>query len=247
MRTIIIEDTDAARNILTAYIKKLCPNLELIDVAKNVKEGLELIKKVKPQLVFLDVEMPDGTGFELLKSLPSIDFKVIFTTAHERYALQAIKFSALDYLLKPIDPEELVEAVAKAKASTEEENSGLKIKTLLQNIEATQNAPKTLVVKDKYGIQLVNIEDIIRLEAMGNYTQFHIKNQSSILVSKTLKEYETMLPVKHFFRSHYSHLVNLDYLLRYDHREGNVLMLKDGSEVPLATRKKALLLERILT
>ena len=245
MTTVIIEDNAAAKNILKTYISKFCPSLNLVGEAENITEGFELINQVQPSLVFLDIEMPDGTGFDLLRRLPNPDFRVIFTTAHEKYALQAIKFSALDYLLKPIDLEDLLEAVTKVYQLKEKEDTNLKIKTLLQNLEQTQNQPKILIVKDKYGAHLINIEDIFRLEAMGSYTKLYILNQNPIVASKTLGEYDNLLPKKTFFRCHQSHLINLNHLLRYDRREGNMLILKDGTRVPLSTRKKDILLEKL--
>lgn len=174
-----------------------------------------------------------------------IHFKIIFITAHEKYALKAIKFSALDYLLKPISPEELIQAVSKAKQEIQKEITGLKVNALLQNLEPHSNNHKQIILKDKYGIQPTNISDIIRLEASGSYTQFFIQNQESIVVSRVLKEYAALLPEEQFFRCHQSHLINLDYLLRYDKRDGDFLILKDGTKVPLAMRKKELLLDKL--
>ena len=245
MTTLIIEDNDSAKNILKTLIHSFCPDLAIVGEAKSMAEGLELIQEINPELVFLDIEMPDGTGFEILRQVNNVNFKVIFTTAHEKYALQAIKFSALDYLLKPIDPEELAQAVQKAREEIQKDISGIKIKTLLRNIDSNNHKSKTIILKDKYGIQLVNIEDIIRMEAMGSYTQFFIKDQSPLLTSKVLKEYEALLPNSQFFRCHQSHLINMDYLQRYDKREGDMLIMRGGSKVPLAIRKREILLEKI--
>lgn len=245
MKTIIIEDDATVLSTFLSLIEDFCPDLEVLETASNVEEGLKILEKQNPELLFLDIEMPDGTGFDLLAKLPEIDFKVIFTTAHEKYALQAIKFSALDFLLKPIDPDDLIQAVEKAQQEFEKEVSTLKIKTLLYNMETQGQNAKRIVLKDKYGLQIINIEDIIRLEAEGSYTKFILKEAEAILISKTLKEYEVLLPNRQFFRSHQSHLVNLDYLTRYDKRNGDKLILKDGSEVPISSRKKEVLLDKI--
>lgn len=250
MKTIIVDDNQQARNFLRTLIQQFCPELELLGSASNIQEGRFLIEQVHPELVFLDVEMPNGTGFDLLQQLPQVDFKVIFTTAHEKYALQAIKCSALDYLLKPIDIEDLLLAVGKAKEerqqSTEEGTSQLKVQTLLQNLQATSaQGEQKLLLNDKYGMQVTQVKDIIRLKADNNYTHFFIKDQPPLLISKPLKDYESILPSQQFFRCHKSHLINLSYLLRYDKREDEVLILQDGSKVPVSRRKVDVLLEKM--
>lgn len=247
MNIIIVEDNPAAKAMLEGALLELYPSISSIRAADNITDGLKLLQAHQPDLAFLDVELPDGTSFDLLQQLDNIDFKIIFTTAHEKYALQAIKYSALDYLLKPIDIEELVDAMEKVQEETDKENVAIKIKTLLKNIqEEDQQRPTRIILKDKYGIQIVNIKDIIHLEAMGNYTKFFVKNRTHpITNSKILKEYTKLLPESSFFRCHQSHLINLNYLSRYDKREGDVLFLEDGSKVPLATRKREALLKKI--
>lgn len=245
MKTIIIDDNAKAGKLLEELLQHYCPEVILAGKACNIQEGKVLIEQVMPDLVFLDIEMPTGTGFELLQQLPVVSFKVIFTTAHEKYALKAIKFSALDYLLKPIDSEELVRAIAKARQDVQEELSQLKFKTLFQNLENKPGQEQKIMLKDKYGLQITAIKDIIRLEADNNYTRFFIKDQPLLLVSKPLKDYEKLLPHENFFRCHKSHLVNLNYLLRYDKREDEVLILQDGSRVPISRRKVDILLNRI--
>lgn len=238
MRTIIIDDEQAAIKMLKKLLITYCKKVEVIAEANNIQGGKSLVEELKPELVFLDVEMPNGTGFNFLESLSNIDFKVIFTTAHEKYALQAIKFSALDYLLKPIDPEDLIEAVHKAEEEIEKSIHQLKVQTLLQNLQKHKNEEQQIILKDKYGIHLINIQNIIRLEAVGSYTQFVIQDRNPILISKLIKEYDILLTPHGFFRSHKSHLVNITYLLSYVKNEGDKLILKDGSKVPLAVRKK---------
>ncbi len=249
MKVLIVEDNPAAKALLEGALKELYPYLTSIRTSNTIADGLKQVQTDPPDLAFLDVELPDGTSFELLQQLNRIDFKIIFTTAHEKYALQAIKYSALDYLLTPIDLEELVAAMEKVQEDAEKENMALKIDTLLKNLQQDdQQRPKRLILKDKYGIQIVNIDDIIHLEAMGNYTKFFIKKRTQPIVnSKILKAYTKLLPEATFFRCHQSHLVNINYLSRYDKREGEVLCLKNGSRVPLATRKREALLKIIKT
>lgn len=247
MNWLIIEDNVSAKEMLEEFLLELYPNLDVIRGIDNITDGLKLIKEHRPELVFLDIELPDGTAFDLLKKLDKIDFKIIFTTAHEKYALKAIKYSALDYLLKPINVDELENAIEKAQEEVEKKNIEIKIKTLLKNIQDGDNhRSKRIILKDKYGIQIVNVHDIIRLEAMGNYTKFFVKNREKPIVnSKILKEYTKLLPELSFFRCHQSHLININCLSRYDKREGDVLFLEDGSKVPLATRKREALLKKI--
>lgn len=238
MQTIIIDDEQAAIKMLRKLLLNYCPEVEVIAEANNIQDAKSLIENLKPELIFLDVEMPQGTGFDLLQNLSNINFKVIFTTAHEKYALQAIKFSALDYLLKPIDPEELINAVDKAKNEIERELSNLKVQTLLQNLQKQDKDEQTIILKDKYGVHFIKIQDIIRLEAGGSYTQFVFTDRNPILISRLIKEYDTLLTPHGFFRCHKSHLININYLLSYVKNDGDYLILKGGSKIPLATRKK---------
>ncbi|HAS40714.1 MAG TPA: DNA-binding response regulator [Microscillaceae bacterium] len=245
MKTIIIDDNQKATNFLKELIQHYCPSLELLGSASNIQEGKTLIEQVMPELVFLDIEMPNGTGFDLLQQLPNLAFKVIFTTAHEKYALKAIKFSALDYLLKPIDLDDLQQAVQKAQEDAKGAFLQTQVQTLLQNLQTPPQEPARIILKDKYGMQVTKLDDIIRLEADNNYTKFVIKNQNALLLSKPLGDYEKILPPRQFFRCHKSHIVNLDYLLRYDKREDEVLMMQDGSKVPVSRRKLDTLLEKM--
>lgn len=245
MKIIIIDDNQQALEFLLELLKIYCPDLTLAGKASNIQEGKALIESVQPELVFLDVEMPTGSGFDLLEQLQSINFKVIFTTAHEKYALKAIRFSALDYLLKPINSEELIAAVNKARLDKQKEVNQLQINTLLQNLQNPPPQDQKILIKDKYGMQITLIKDIIRLEADGNYTKFFIQNQKTLMVSKPLKEYEAMLPFEQFFRCHKSHLINLAYILRYDKREEEVIILSDGSKVPVSRRKLEALMQKM--
>ena len=226
-------------------IKEFCPEVNVTGVATNVEEGLKLIDSAKPDLIFLDVEMPDGDGFSLLRKIPEINFQVIFITAHEKYALRAIKFSALDYLLKPIDSDELIAAVEKAKEEINQKSTPEKVHALIQNMEDQLKSPPKLVLKDKYGVQIIATQDVIRLEASGSYTKFIVKNHEPLMISKGIKEYQDLLSSDHFFRCHQSHIINMNFLSRYDKRDGDFLYLTDGSKVPLAVRKRDVFLAKI--
>lgn len=238
LRAIVIDDVDSIRTKNIDLIKTHCPNIAIIGQANSVKSGVSLIKQIVPDLVFLDVEMPDGSGFDLLQMLNPIQFKVIFITGYEDFAIRAFRFSAIDYLLKPLDPTELVEAVNKAEESMHKEVLELKLNTLFSNLERPKNLQK-LVLKTAEKIYSVNIQDIINCESDKNYTTFYFINAPKLVVSTTLKEYETLLKPFNFFRAHQSHLINMlyfDHFIKTD--GGNTIVMKNKNKIPLATRKK---------
>lgn len=237
LRAVIIDDIDAIRNKNISLIKQYCPNVTIMAEANDVKSGVEIIQKFLPDLVFLDVEMPDGTGFDLLQQLKPINFKVIFVTGFQDFAIRAFRFSAIDYLLKPIDPEDLVEAVKKAEESINKEMLDLKFNSLFTNIEKPKNLQK-LVLKTADKLYSVNIEDIVHCESEKNYTTFYLISGLKLVVSTTLKDYETMLSPLGFFRTHQSHLINMIYFDHFIKADGGTIMMKNKASVPLATRKK---------
>jgi len=237
LRAIIIDDIQAIRQKNTAVIKEYCPNVAVIAEADSVKTGVEAIKKYLPDLVFLDVEMADGTGFDLLQQLRPITFKVIFITAHQEFAIKAFRFSAIDFLLKPIDPDDLVVAVKKAEETLNKDMLELQFNTLFSNIERPKNLQK-LILKTAEKIYSVNVQDIIRCESDKNYSTFYLINGQKLLVSTTLKEYETLLIPMGFFRSHQSHLINMLYFDHYLKGDANSIVMKDKTLIPLAIRKK---------
>lgn len=238
LRAIVIDDIDSIRKKNIEVIKTHCPNIAIIGQANCVESGVSLIKQIVPDIVFLDVEMPDGTGFDLLQKLKPINFKVIFITGYEDFAIRAFRFSAIDYLLKPLDPNELVEAVNKAETSLNKEVLELKLNTLFSNLELPKNLQK-LVLKTAEKIYSVNIQDVVNCESDKNYTTFYFINAPKLVVSTTLKEYETMLKPFNFFRAHQSHLINMlyfDHFIKTD--GGNTIVMKNKNKVPLAIRKK---------
>ncbi|HEU0136572.1 MAG TPA: LytTR family DNA-binding domain-containing protein [Flavobacterium sp.] len=243
LRAIVVDDMDAIRVRTCSLIKKYCPNVVVIAEGHDVKSGVEAIRKYVPDLVFLDVEMPDGTGFNLLQQCKPINFKVIFVTGYQDFAIKAFRFSAIDYLLKPIDPVELVEAVKKAEDSVNKEAVDLKLTTLFTNFERPKNLQK-LVLKTLDKVYSVNIQDIVNCESDKNYTTFHFINGTKLVVSTTLKEYETLLTPVGFFRAHKSHLINMLYFDHYNRADGDsVIVLKTKAAIPLAVRKKEEFLE----
>jgi two-component system LytT family response regulator len=208
--------------------------LDIIGQADSVSSGIEILKRTKPNIVLLDINLADGTGFDILKKLDQISFKIIFITAHEEYAVQAFKFSAVDYILKPIVAGELIDAVERASKAIQREDTELKLGALFSNLEKI----KKIVLKTAESIHIINIKNIIRCEADVNYTTFYLENSEKLMVSKTLKEYAELLEPSGFFRTHQSHLVNLDHVLRFDKTEGGHLVMDDESIVPVSSRKR---------
>ncbi len=235
-KALIIDDEQRTRELIAKMIESFDLGIEAIPGGENVKSGLEAIAAIQPDLVFLDIQMPDGTGFDLLKAVPNKNFEVIFITAHEEFAIKAIKFSALDYILKPVDPEELRSAVERALQAMTEEASEPQFEALQNNIQPNQK--RRLVLKTQESVHVVDLDQIIRCEADRNYTSFFLKEGRKILVSRTLKDYETLLTGHNFLRVQQSHLINLNYVDRYDKGNGGAVVMKDGSEVPLSPAKR---------
>jgi two-component system, LytTR family, response regulator len=235
-KALIIDDEQRTRELIAKMIESFGLDIQAIPAGENVQSGIKAIEEHKPDLVFLDIQMPDGTGFDLLKSIPNKNFEVIFITAHEEFAIKAIKFSALDYILKPVDPEELQAAVERALENMNTPKEAPQFEALQNNINPTQK--KRLVLKTQESVHVVELDQIIRCEADRNYTSFFLTEGKKILVSRTLKEYETLLTGHSFLRVQQSHLINLDYVERYDKGNGGSVVMKDGSEVPLSAAKR---------
>lgn len=242
LKAVIIDDDPNARKSLQDDLQKFCPDVTLLGTAENVKAGVQLINAQKPQLVFLDVEMPDGTGFELLEKIKilnsGVDFDVIFTTAFDKFAVRAIKFSALDFLLKPVIADELIMAVEKAKISSTGKISMASLNALLSNVKQPNKVHKSIVLATADNVSVYPINEIIRCQSDRNYTTFYFINNQKLLVSKTLKDFDDLLSESGFERIHNSHLVNLSFVQKYVKSDGGYLIMKDGSTVPVSQRKK---------
>ena len=238
LKAVVIDDIENIRKKNIAIIKASCPNVSVIGQADSVASGVEVIRQLSPDIVFLDVEMPDGTGFDLLQKLKPINFKVIFITGYEDFAIRAFRFSAIDYLLKPLDAADLVDAVKKAEDSLGKEVFDMKLSNLFSNLERPKDLQK-LVLKTSDKIYSVNIQDIVNCESDKNYTTFNFINAPKLIVSTNLKEYETMLSPYNFFRTHQSHLINMAYFDHFIKADGgNTIMMKNKTSVPLSVRKK---------
>ena len=235
-KVLIIDDENRTRDFVKKMIDSFQLDLEVFTDGENVETGREAINRIQPDIVFLDIQMPDGTGFDVLNSLETKKFEVIFITAYQEYAIKAIKFSALDYILKPIDAEELHSAILTAIDSVDFKKEDLQYEALENNIQPGNR--RKLVLKTQECVYIVDLMEIIRCEADKNYTFFFLNSGKKILVSRTLKDFETMLNGYGFFRIQQSHLINLDYLDRYDKHQGGAIIMKDGSALPLSPAKK---------
>jgi two-component system LytT family response regulator len=237
MRALIIDDEKRAINILKILIEQHVHEIDQIDTALGSKEGLAKIQTNLPDLIFLDVEMPGMTGFEMLEELGDMDLNVIFTTAYDHYAIRAIRFSAIDYLLKPIDIQDLKTAVRNfvSKKEKTEGDSGMLLKNLMDNLKVAQTQKPRLAISAKGGAVFFDIDEIIRCEADNNYTTFYLQDGNRFLSSKTLREYEDLLSEYHFIRTHQSHIVNPAFVKAYTQK--GMIELKDGHLIPVARRK----------
>ena len=236
----IVDDVAQARATLKEDLAAYCPNIEIIGEADGVVTGSKLLNKIKPDVVFLDIQLQDGTGFDILEILGSISFQVIFTTASDEFAIKAFKFSAVDYLLKPIDPDELIVAVQKVSKVN---NSTQENYDLLLNTVKEQSAPKRMALHTLEKIHVTDIADIVRCESNGNYTTFYFKDGQKLLVTKTLKEYDQMLSEYKFARVHQSHLINAQQIKEFVKVDGGYIVMRDGSKIPVSLRKKSVVMK----
>ncbi len=246
IRCVIVDDESKAREIIVEMLKLYCSDVEVVGQAHNVAKGYEVINTLKPDLVLLDIKMPDGSGFDLLNKFDKLNFKVIFITAHEEYAIKAFRFSALDYILKPIDPSDLISAVEKVSGVDSVNNINEQFKTFKDNFyNGNSTQEKKIVLKTTENIYIISIKDVIRCQSEKNYTYFYFNNRERIIVSKTLKDFDEILTDYGFMRIHRSHLVNVTYIDRFEKSEGGFLIMKDGSRVDVSHRKKEALLTYI--
>ena len=245
LTAIIIDDETNSRNALRQKITKHCTDINIISECENGEEGIEIIENQKPDIVFLDVEMPRMNGFTMLQQLKNKDFEVIFITAYDHYAIKAIKFSALDYLLKPVEIEDLKNSVEKAIQKRKQIKGNNRVELLLQNFLEEKAAHQRIAISSMEGLQFVPTDDIIYLEANSNYTIFHIAGNRKITVAKTLKDFEDMLPASLFIRIHHSYLINKNGIEKYIRGEGGQVVMKNGVVLDVARRKKEEFLKAI--
>lgn len=238
LTAIIIDDESNSRNALQQKLLSYCPDISMVAECESGEEGIIAINSHKPDIVFLDVEMPRMNGFVMLQQLPLRNFELIFTTAYDHYAIQAIRFSALDYLVKPIEIEALKEAVEKARLRKQPDIPNQRIETLLHNLLLERSQNNRIAIPSQEGLQFVELADIIYLEAESNYTYIYLQATGRILVSKTLKDFGELLPPSVFFRIHHSFLINKNHVRKYLRGEGGQVLMSNGKMLDVARRKK---------
>ncbi len=247
IKAVLIDDDENLREGMKGLLRRFAPSIKIIGEADSVATGIVAMDTLKPQVVFLDIQLNDGTGFDILEKLAAknetIKTNIVFITAHEQYAIKAFRFSALDFLLKPVDPEELQKVIRKIESVIENRNDYSHIDLLLENIRKKVDNFKRIALSTSDGIHLFDISDIIRCESTDNYTKFYIKDNKPVLISKTLKEYEELLTPHKFERIHQSHLIHLNYLKSYIKRDGGYVVMEDGSRLPISQRKRERLKE----
>src|SRR5690554_6841067 len=246
---VLIDDDKNLREGMKGLLVRYAPEITIVGEAESVAQAISVLNSLQPQVVFLDIQLGDGTGFDILEKLTEkngkISFQVVFITAHEQYAIKAFRFSALDFLLKPVDPDELQKVIQKIKTTLQKNDSFSHIDLLLENIRKKVDNFKRIALSTSDGIHLFEVSDIIRCESTDNYTTFYIKNSKPVMISKTLKEYEELLAEHGFERVHQSHLINLNYLKSYIKKDGGYVIMSDNSNLPVSQRKKDRLQELI--
>jgi len=242
-KALIVDDEKNARQILSSYVDKYCDQIEVVGEAENIIVANELIAKKKPDLLLLDIEMPFGNAFDLLEGLDSVDFEIIFVTAFNDYALQALNMSAVHYLLKPIDIDELVEAVDKAVTSIEKKDQINKAKVLIENIKNLEPHNRKVVLPELNGFSVKRVNEVMYCTAEENFTKFYFTGKSSALVCRQLKHYESILTPLGFCRIHRSTLINLDFVNKYRKGRGGQVIMQDGKQLDVSESRKKYLID----
>ncbi|MDC6366104.1 MULTISPECIES: LytR/AlgR family response regulator transcription factor [Flavobacteriaceae] len=238
LKVIIVEDEKRSMETLKSMLEEFCNDVKVIATASSVKEAIKVLSIYSPDVVFLDIELQPGTGFDILEQVKEPSFEIVFTTAFEKYAIRAIKFSSLDYLLKPIDLTELQDAVEKARNRMDTNVYRQQIDTLMQSLSKGGNKQEKICLATTAGMEFIAIEDIILCKADGSYTSFILRDKSSLLVSKHLKEYENLLSDQQFMRVHNSYLINLNEVKKYIKSDGGYIIMSNDMHVSISPRKK---------
>ncbi|WP_296705720.1 LytTR family DNA-binding domain-containing protein [Algoriphagus sp.] len=245
LKAIIVEDEFHSRETLKGFLREYCPEVLLLEEASSVEDAVIKISGLRPELVFMDIELQTGTGFDVLQRVSHLDFHLIFTTAFEHYAIKAIKFSSIDYLLKPIDMEELQAAVQKALQLSENENRQKLLENLLNNFKSHSSENHKISLSSSEGVEFIPSKEILFCEANGAYTHFHLQDGRKLLVSKNLKEYENILQGHSFMRVHNSFLINLEEVKKYVRSEGGYIVMNNNKQVSISPSKKDEFLKRM--
>lgn len=238
MHAIIVDDEPKGRNLLREMMERECPDIKILAVASNAKEGIDLIKHHHPEVVFLDINMPGMNGFEMLQKLQPVPFDTVFITAYDQFAIKAFKYNAFDYLLKPVDADELTHCVERLKEKKLQTDLQQRFQSLIKQMEHPAHVPDRLTIHSMDGITVMPIADIIYLEAAGAYTIFYWKDQEKIISSVHLKEYEELLSEQNFFRVHNSFLINMAHVKKFLKEDGGCIIMSNGGRVILSKRKR---------
>ncbi|MBN2280772.1 MAG: response regulator transcription factor [Candidatus Marinimicrobia bacterium] len=242
MKVVIIDDEAHARQSIRVIMESQFNEIDILGEAGNVADAVKLINNEQPDLVFLDITLRDGSGFDVLQKTTSKQFKIIFITAYEEYAIQAIKFSAFDYILKPLNPKELIDAVERVLAENLiPESIEEKLNTFFTNLSNSNSCNKKIVLKTSDKIHIVDVNNIIRFESDNSYCTIFINSGKKVVVSKSIKSYEELLANMGFMRIHQSHLINCNYISYYEKQDGGSLVMSDNSNIPVSNQKKPVL------
>jgi two-component system LytT family response regulator len=246
IRTILVDDETDSIRVLERLLETFCPNVYIAGTANGVDTGIEMIRETKPDLVLLDIEMSQGNAFDLLNQLMPLTFQVIFVTAFDNYAIRAFKYSAVDYLLKPVDIDDLRNAISRIREQPEANDLAEQMKILLSNVGMMQVSYQKMAIPTINGLNFVPVQDILRFEAKGNYTIVYLSNGDSIMASKTIRDYEDVLPENIFCRIHSSHIINLSHIEKYQKGRGGVVIMEDGTTIEVAARRRDEFMRRLL-
>ena len=245
IRTIIVEDERASQELLSTIVSEYCPYLQLVGVAESVEVAYSLIQNNQPDLIFLDIHIGQETGFDLLDSLEEKDFKIIITTAHEEYALKAFKYEAVDYILKPYTPKDVIKSVERIKEKMDESKAFQKLEKSIKNSQYNRDFEK-LTISTSDGLRVFKIEHLTRIEGSGAYCKIFSLESKPLLISKTLKEIEKLLPPSQFFRPHDSHIINMRHVKEFKKGDGGVVILENGEQIPVSRRRKQEFLDLLM-
>jgi two-component system LytT family response regulator len=244
--TVLVDDEKDSIRVLQKLLESYCPQVEVVGTAEGVETALAVIQATRPDLLFLDIEMTQGNAFDLLKQLRPLTFQVIFVTAFDNYAIRAFKYSAVDYLLKPVDIDELVSAVERVAERSQQRTIIDQMQAFLDNMGNFQLAQQKMAVPTIDGLIFINLKEVVRLEATSSYTQIILENREVIMATRTIKDYEDVLPGTLFCRIHNSHIINLQKIEKYHKGRGGYVVLEDGSEIEVASRRRQEFLQRLL-
>jgi two-component system, LytTR family, response regulator len=246
IRTVLIDDETDSIRVLQKLLQTYCPQVEVVGTAEGVETGLAIIQEMRPDLLFLDIEMTRGNAFDLLNQLRPLTFQVIFVTAFDNYAIRAFKYNAVDYLLKPVDIDELVNAINRVAERSKQRNIVDQMQLFLDNMGTYSLAQQKMAVPTPDGLIFINLREVVRLEAKSNYTQINLENGEVLMATRTIKDYEDILPETLFCRIHNSHIINLQKIEKYHKGRGGHVVLEDGSEIEVAIRRRQEFLRRLL-